>query len=122
MLYVGQQTAERWNPGQPSGHIVVSVPSALDADGLPLLDLDQALIWFGTPELPERVDAARIAHERGLALAAGAQPLSSSEVQTARSRGGERLELLDRKGLEPIVSALVERYSPEEVEWIEDWK
>ncbi len=63
VLYVGDTTAERVNVGYPSGHLVVIVPGKL-AD----FDLKKTLIWFGTPDLPERCTAKTIAEEREKAL------------------------------------------------------
>jgi len=71
VLYVGEQTAERCNAPEVGGVLVVVVPAPLDAAGRVALDLDTAPIWFGSLELPERVDAARITRELAAARAAG---------------------------------------------------
>ena len=60
ILYVGDQTAERLNTGHESGRLVVIVPSVPDGDGGVALDLTTTPIFFGTPGLPEQVDAATI--------------------------------------------------------------
>jgi hypothetical protein len=104
VLYVGTQTAERCLP-EPAlalaeqGILVVLVPAPLDAGGRVALDLDTAPIWFGSLELPERVDAARIAAELAAARARGAGPARrhpTAEVRTAAAdvvRARTRMEL-----------------------------
>lgn len=73
VLCVGSQTAERLWSDPAKGLIVAIVPSWIErADdgserpGDPAVDL----VWFASPELPERVDAAWIAAERTRAEAA----------------------------------------------------
>ena len=63
VLYVGNQTAQRVNFGNESGHVIAIVPGEVDLATSP--------IWFGTPELPEQVDAATVKAERAQADAAG---------------------------------------------------
>lgn len=77
VLCVGSQTAERLWSDPAKGLIVAIVPAWIEraADGTerpgdPMVDL----VWFASPELPERVDATWIATERtraDAALAAG---------------------------------------------------
>ena len=52
ILYVGDRTAQFAKIGYPADRIVVIVPGTLDLHAAP--------IWFGTPELPERVDVRRV--------------------------------------------------------------
>ena len=79
VLLVGGQTAERINAGYASGFLIVVVPEWRErgADGVERAgDPSTARIWFASPELPERVDAAWIdaaaasASKAGLAAAA----------------------------------------------------
>src|SRR5262245_51176294 len=58
VLYVGAQTAERCNAPEEGGVLIVVVPSTLAPDGSVALDLATTPIWFGSLELPERVDAS----------------------------------------------------------------
>jgi len=117
VLYVGDQVAERWNSGETSNRIVVTVPCELDEAGEPALELETALVWFGTPELPERVDAKRIAEERALALAAGVASLSASEITDARALGGDLLTLRDHSDLGRELAKWVDLYAPDEAEY-----
>ena len=50
MLFVGTQTARRVNPHPVSGHVVAIVPGDFA--------LEEAPIYFGTPQLPERITDA----------------------------------------------------------------
>ncbi|MCB9914259.1 MAG: hypothetical protein H6828_03795 [Planctomycetes bacterium] len=116
VLYVGDQTAERINWGTDSGRVVALVPAPQGADGLPVLDLAQALCFYGRPELPERVDAARIAEEQALAVAQGVGPLPAARVAEALATGGEVVHLADRTTLERYAAELVLEYAPAEAE------
>ena len=107
VLYVGDSTAQRINFGHESGYVIAIVPG--------VVDLAQAPIWFGTPELPERVDAATVQAERTLANRAGIQPFSAKQVQAAQARGGAALNVADMSALlRTQVSDLILKYSPQE--------
>ena len=116
VLYVGAQTAERLNWGTGSGRVVSICPAPLGEDGLPQLDLSSALVWYGSPELPERVDAARIEVERAAAQDAGLQPLGADRVSAALEAGGELVQLPDRTTLERYGAELILEWSPSEHE------
>lgn len=106
VLYVGDRTAERLNVGFRSGYVVAIVPGPVD--------LTEAPIWFGTPELPERVDADRIRSERALAESAMIKPFGAGKVQDALGRGGNRMKDGDKADLLRHAAALIEKYSPAE--------
>lgn len=116
VLYVGMQTAERLNWGTGSGRVVAICPAPLGEDGLPQLDLAAALAWYGSPELPERVDAAKVAEELAAARAAGLQPLGEARVAAALETGGELVQLSDRTTLERYGAELILEWSPSEQE------
>ena len=112
VLYVGEQVAERVNPGGPSGHVVVVVPAPLVGDGA---DLSVAPIFLGTPELPERVDAAVARAELATARARGIGPVPRARIAAVTGKAwslATREELLDR------AVDLVEVYSPEETDFL----
>lgn len=120
VLYVGEQTAERINWGTGSGRIVAVLPTPIGADGMPQLDFSTALAWYGSPELPERVDAARIAAELADARTAGLTPLDPAGVALALEEGGELLTLADKTALERYAAEeLLLTYSPSEAELAE---
>jgi hypothetical protein len=107
VLYVGDQTAERVNDGDESGHIIAIVPGEVD--------LTKAPIWFGKPDLPERVDAEKIQEQRALANEAGIKPFSKEQVEAAREKGGAPLKVADQDALlRGEVADLILKYSPQE--------
>ena len=119
VLYVGDQTAERVNVGDVSGRLIAIVPSRLDASGAPELDLARAPIWFGAPDLPERVDARTVGVERARAQAAGIAPLAAQTIASARAGAGPTLVFADRTELERYAAGLVLAWAPEERELAE---
>lgn len=120
VLCVGANTAERWNSGEGSGHIIVTVPSPLNTDGQPQLDLHNSPIWFGQPELPERVDAAWIAQARSAAEQSSVAPFSSEQIEQAVSLGGSTIHVKDHSQLGAALSDWVEHYAPDEAEYAGD--
>lgn len=108
VLYVGDQTAERVNVGYRSGYVVAIVPGDVD--------LKKAMIWFGTPELPERVDGKTIMGEAAKAKAAKVKPHADKDVKAAIKRGGKALNVADREGLLRQAAELIKQYSPVEVQ------
>lgn len=107
VLYAGTETVERVNHGFESGRVVAIVPSPRTASGGVALDLALTPLWFGEPDLPERVDAPRIARELALARAIGVTPLSVPPP-------GALLELESRDDLQALTGALVLEHSPAE--------
>jgi hypothetical protein len=107
VLYVGEQTAQRINFGHESGHVVALVPGEVD--------LSKSLVWFGTPDLPERVDAAKVSEELALAREAGIKSFSAKQIESAVAKGGDRLNVSDLDALlRGEVSELILKYSPQE--------
>ena len=71
----------RLNQGDESGYVIAVVPGEVD--------LTKDPIWFGTPDLPERVNAATIKAEREQADKAGIKPISA-ETGASRTPQGRR--------------------------------
>ena len=117
VLYVGDQTAERVNAPESSDILIALVPAPIDADGALALDLTRTPIWFGTPALPERVDAATIAHERELARTSGVGPPALGERLIAQPSPA-LVFVRSRDELDPYLADLVELYSPEEADLV----
>jgi hypothetical protein len=119
VLFVGKQTAERVNVGHESGHVVAIVPAVLDDPGSPdYLDLETALIWFGTPQLPEQVDAATVEREHARAAKAGIRAMPQAQIEAARDRDGESVEVASKTQLHRRAIELVRTYSPQEQDLI----
>ncbi len=118
VLYVGDHTAQRVNSGYQSGYVIAVVPAASgrlpETDRSAHAQLHSAPIWFGTPELPERVDTSIIRRERAKAEAAGVKPFARAVVAAALEKGGPRLEVKDRYELGSEMAALVRTYAPQE--------
>jgi hypothetical protein len=115
VLYVGNQTAMRLNQGNESGHVIAIVPGDVD--------LTKDPIWFGTPSLPVRADAATIKAEREKAEKAGIKPLTADKARAAEAKGGECLRSADMSAmLRDTLSGLVEQYSPQEKTLAETWR
>jgi hypothetical protein len=116
VLYVGDQTAERVNHGAQSGRVVAIVPCAVDAAGAPQLDFERTPIWFGAPDLPERIDAAAIRAARALHERSGTARFTHDQVAGALARGGASLDLATRVDLEASAALLILEHSPAEFE------
>ncbi|MCE9594342.1 MAG: hypothetical protein K8S98_09110 [Planctomycetes bacterium] len=115
VLFVGNQTAERINHGDGSGHLVVIVPSELDpATGLPALDLLAAPIWFGTPRLPEQVDAVAVVDEIAGARRVGIKPFTAQKVIAAKQLGSTDAPVKNRTELERYAATLVQTWASDE--------
>jgi len=114
VLYVGRQTAERVNYGYPSGKLVVLVPDQVTADGPEPVDLLESPIWFGTPDLPERVDAERIEEELAAARRHQLAVIPAPEIESALAAGGEVARAPDRATLDFYLADLIKLHSPEE--------
>lgn len=113
VLYAGDQTVERINVGFESGKVVAIIPSRVDLKTQP--------VWFGTPELPERVDARRIVSERTLATRAGILPLPMQLVDAAVAQGGAELRVADKGALLREAANLIIRFAPDETELAQNW-
>ncbi len=111
VLYAGDTTAERVNVGFGSGHLVVIVPCKVVET-----DLKKTLVWFGTPELPERCTAKTIADEREKAEKAGLQPPAAASIDAARAKGGAQLNVKNYDALRQELAPLIKRYAPDETE------
>lgn len=116
VLYVGGETAERLNVGYGSGRLIAFVPAPVDpATGRPKLDAAALPIWFGTPELPERVDADRVTFERELADDAGVRPTDPALVAGLTADPRMRLKrFADREAMLREVARLIRLHAPDE--------
>ena len=115
VLYVGEQTAERLNHGQASGHVVALVPSPVGADGLPSLDLTGAPVFFGDPALPEQVTAAEARRQLDAARARGVAAFDAAALTAARA---EAVHFVDDSDLRTWSADIIERWSPQEADLV----
>ncbi len=119
VLYVGEEVAERINWGAGSGRVIALVPAPLGSEGVPELDLESALIFYGSPGLPERIDANFVQIELEAARAAGVKALSEASILPALEAGGGVKLFADRTALERHAARLLLEYSPSEAELAE---
>ncbi|HMQ16513.1 MAG TPA: hypothetical protein PKC49_11110 [Phycisphaerae bacterium] len=111
VLYVGRQTARRVNVGYASGRVIAIVPGDVN--------LETDAIWFGTPRLPEQVDAKIIAQEIEAAQRAGIRPVAGEQLRAARSVEPEALKLADEEALLREAARLILKHAPDEREQAE---
>jgi len=105
VLYVGSTPAQLTNVGYDSGHLIVIAPGEIDLTDVP--------IFFGSTELPERVDRARGLLEMEAALDAGARAFAPQCVAEAFEAGGDMLL---------TIADLIEIYTPDETEAVEIYR
>lgn len=112
VLYAGDLTVQRLSQGDRSGYVVGIVPGKVS--------LENALVFFGRPELPERVDAEIVAREREIALASGIKPFTREQIERALRDevNAENLSAL----LRGKAGDLVTKYSPDEKDLAETWR
>jgi hypothetical protein len=106
VIYVGRYPAEITNLRVESGRLVVLVPGEVD------LAKDPA--YFGSVELPERVDAARGAEELAAALKIGIRPFSSDVIASALAAGGPALRAVGINDVYRAVAGVLTTYVPED--------
>lgn len=111
VLYAGDRTVQRLNQGHRSGHVIGIIPGEIDLAAAP--------IWFGRPQLPERVTPQIISAERALADKAGIKAFSRDKMRATR----RAIEVDDLAALLRGPAAdLVLRYSPDEKELAKTWR
>lgn len=112
VLYAGDRTVQRLNQGDRSGYVIAIIPGDLDLASEP--------IWFGRPELPERVTPDVIREERKLADSAGIKAFGADKVKGALR---DAIEVEDLAALLRGPAAdLVLKYSPDEKDLAETWR
>ena len=112
VLYAGNQTVQRLNHGHESGFVIGIIPEQID--------LSKEPIWFGTPALPERIDAEMIAKERAKAERSGIVPLKSADI---KSRTRDAIVASDLTTLLREQAAnLVVKFSPKEKRLADSWR
>lgn len=105
-LYVGSRPIELLNFGHLSGRVVAIVPGDTDFANAPA--------YFGSTELPERVDATRGVQELAAARAIGVRAFPPAMVEAARAEGGAPLAARDIDAVYEAGSELILIHAPEE--------
>lgn len=112
VLYAGDVPLHRLNRGQESGRVIGIVPGDID--------LASAPIWFGSPELPERVTGAMAATEKARALTSGLRPMAAAKVASVDASPIVAKDLAAL--LRGVGADLVLRYSPQEKTLADTWR
>lgn len=112
VLYAGDVTVQPLTQGHQSGRVIGIVPGNVDLTGVP--------IWFGTPELPERVTDATVRAERALAERAGVRSFPSLKIAAVARPAVVATDLAAL--LRDVAAELVYEYSPQEKELADSWR
>jgi len=112
VLYAGNAAVQRLNNGEQSGRVIGIVPGTLN--------LATAPIWFGTPQLPERVTQNTIQYERGLADKAGVRAFPSTRLDSIQRPVVAAKDLATL--LRTVAADLIYEYSPQEKELADSWR
>lgn len=102
VLFVGSLPAQRVTRAFESGRVVVLVPGPVDLASDP--------VWFGTPGLPEQVDATTARAERGLAAQAAIAPAGRRAADAALAKGGPPARYASKTELLQALEALAREY------------
>ncbi len=112
VLYAGNQTVQRLNHGHESGFVIGIIPEQIDLSNEP--------IWFGTPDLPERIDAEMIARAHTKAKRSGISALKSIDIQ------GKTRNIIVVPNLTTLLrehaADLVLEFSPQEKYLADSWR
>lgn len=114
VLFVGSRPAELASSGSESGRVIVLVPGDTNLADSPL--------FYGSMELPERIDRARGIQERDLALSTGIAAPTAEEIGTALAAGGEPLAVRNIDHVYHALADLILTYSPQESELAEIYR
>ncbi|MBW2263975.1 MAG: hypothetical protein JRG91_18595 [Deltaproteobacteria bacterium] len=100
VLYAGDVPVEIAVDGYPSGRLVAFIPGHVDLTKTPL--------FYGAPDLPERVDAERGSAELTAAIKVGINPFPTKVVTAAQDKGGSALHLTGTTELYGAAAELAE--------------
>ena len=112
VLYAGNVAVMRLNQGELSGRVIGIVPGTIN--------LTTAPIWFGTPELPERVTESTIQRERALAERAGVRAFTTDKMTSIQRPVIAAKDLATL--LRTVAADLVYQYSPQEKQLADSWR
>ena len=104
VLYAGRFSLRRLARDENSGRLLVLVPTQLN--------LAEEGIFFGSPDLPERITMAQAMEQMRVARSAGVTPLDRSVVRAALHVGGPIAKLHSRTELWRLIEDLVAEYLP----------
>lgn len=112
VLFAGTSAVMRLNHGHLSGRVVGIIPGAVDLASVP--------IWFGTPELPDRVTTKIVTAELAKATRAGIRPQPAQQLRAARRAPVAAPSLA--KLLRTVGAELVLEFAPQERAFADQWR
>jgi hypothetical protein len=112
VLYAGNAAVIRLNRGNESGRVIGIIPGVVDLTSTP--------IWFGSPELPERVTADTVRAERARAEKAGLRPFGADKIARVLRATVPTMDVAAL--LRDVAAQLVYEYSPQEKELADAWR
>ena len=112
VLYAGNVPVQRLNHGNVSGRVIGIIPGSVDPAS--------ALIWFGSPALPERITVNTVESERVRAEKAGIRPFPEARIASILQPPVTAKDLAAL--LRDVGADFVLEYSPQEKELAESWR
>jgi hypothetical protein len=112
VLYAGNFVVQRLNHGDRSGRVIGIVPANVN--------LSNTLIWFGPPQLPERITEAMVRSERARAERAGLRPFAQARISNVQRPAFAAADLAAL--LRTEAAQLIEDYSPAEKGLADSWR
>jgi len=112
VLYAGNTVVHRLNHGHLSGRVIGIIPDNID--------LSNVLIWFGSPELPERVTQVMVETERARAAEARLHPFPKAKIVSVQRPSIVEKDLAGL--LRTVVADIVYEFSPQEKDLAESWR
>ena len=112
VLYAGDVAVIPLNQGNRSGRVIGIIPGNVD--------LTTAPIWFGAPELPERITPDVVRSERARAEKAGVRALPATKISSVERPAVTAQDLATL--LRTVAADLVYEYSPQEKELADSWR
>lgn len=108
VLYAGDRPVERINIGYQDGHVIGIIPGDVHPGSTP--------IYFGAPDFPERVTAARGVFELQGAQSRGVSMRPAAEVANALQIGAAELSVRDKAAVLREAGRLIQQYAPSEAD------
>jgi hypothetical protein len=112
VLYAGDVAVIPLNHGNRSGRVIGIIPGDVD--------LTTAPIWFGSPELPERITPSVVRSERERAEKAGVRALPRTRISSVERPAVATQDLATL--LRTVAADLVYEYSPQEKQLADSWR
>ena len=121
VLYAGNVPVQRLNVGVRTGRVIAVIPATRTAENQTRADLMATPIFFGAPELPERITRDMADAELARARAAGITADNAGRIRAAIRAGGPEVVVQDRAALLREAASLVLEHAPDESHLADIW-